>query len=207
MRHVYACVCLIAAALAALPAFASDPSASDVTVILDFKGPYSRQVRREMQRESTRILRSSGVRLAWTLLRESQGKSYTDLVVLTFNGACKYEQSAPHYQDVGPYAMTKTTDGQILPFGEVECGRVVDSARLAMSGDDFTRADLLIGRALGRVVAHELVHMLTKSPQHSNEGIEKSALSGRQLIASFLPLSALDISRIRLQRAASSLTK
>jgi hypothetical protein len=43
--------------------------------------------------------------------------------------------------------------------------------------------------------------MLTKSPEHGKEGVEKPALSGRQLIAAFLPLSAFDVDRLRLERA------
>jgi hypothetical protein len=198
MRPVYACACLIAAC-AALPARAASPV---VTVILDFKGPYSAQARRQMQREAAAILHSSGVRLDWELLADSRGKSYSDLVVMTFNGVCEYEPAPPRYDELGPYAVTKTTDGQIQPFGEVDCDRVVNSARLAMSGADFDRADLLVGRALGRVVAHELVHMLTKSAVHGKEGVERPALSGRQLIGSFLPLSAFDINRVRLELAA-----
>ena len=62
-----------------------------------------------------------------------------------------------------------------------------------MSGSDLARGNLLIGRAMGRVVAHELVHMLTKSGQHGTEGVEKPALSGKQLIMGSLPLSAFDI--------------
>jgi hypothetical protein len=39
--------------------------------------------------------------------------------------------------------------------------------------------------------------MLTKSGEHSREGVQRSALSGKQLIADALPLSALDIDRLR----------
>jgi hypothetical protein len=70
-----------------------------------------------------------------------------------------------------------------------------------MTNEDYSRADLLIGRALGRVVAHELVHMLTKSGVHGTEGVEKPALSGKQLIAGVLPLSVFDIDRLKLERA------
>jgi len=201
MRPVYACACLVAA-FAALPAFAAQSSSPVVTVILDFKGVYSARALREMQNESAAILHSSGVRLEWKLLGETGGKSFSDLVVMTFKGVCEYEPAPPRYDELGPYAVTKTTDGQILPFGEVDCDRVVDSARSAMSGADLDRADLLVGRALGRVVAHELVHMLTKSAVHGKEGVGKPALSGRQLIGSYLPLSAFDVSRVQLELAA-----
>jgi hypothetical protein len=69
-----------------------------------------------------------------------------------------------------------------------------------MFGGDFAQADLLLGRALGRVVTHEIVHMLTHSAEHGREGVFEASLSGRQLIAPSLPLSAMDIDRLHLQR-------
>jgi len=200
MLRVPICVCFFAA-LAVSPGVAIDrESPSVLTVILDFKGPHSRTSLKEMKRESGLILNSSGVQLDWRMLGEDPFASYQDLVVMTFRGACEYEPAAPRYDELGPLAMTHTTNGEVQPFGEVDCDRVVNSARGAMSGNDFSRADLLIGRAMGRVVAHELVHMLTKSGQHGAEGVEKPALSGKQLIAAFLPLSAFDIDRLKQER-------
>jgi hypothetical protein len=191
------CVCLIAG-LAVSPGAGFDrPSSSVLTVILDFKGPHSPTSLQEMKRESGQILHSSGVQLDWRMLGEDPLAAYSDLVVMTFRGTCEYEPAAPLYDELGPLAMTHTSNGEVQPFGEVNCDRVVGSARTAMTGSDYSRANLLIGRAMGRVVAHELVHMLTKSGQHGTEGVEKPALSGRQLIAASLPLSAFDIARLR----------
>jgi hypothetical protein len=189
-------------AFAALPATAAQPapaskSPSSLTVNLDFKGVHSSLAVGEMQREAAAILLSSGVRLDWSMLNESFGKSFSNLVVMTLKGTCEYEPAPPRYDELGPYAMTKITDGEVQPFGEVDCDRVVSSARTAMSGSDFGRADQLVGRALGRVIAHELVHMITKSTEHGKEGVEEPALSGHQLIAAVLPLSAMDITRVR----------
>lgn len=191
---------LIAGLTVPLGAGVDVSSPSVLTVILDFKGPHSRLSLDEMERESGRILKSSGVKLAWRLVGEDPFASYDDLVVMTFKGACEYQPASPRYDELGPLAVTRVTDGEIQPFGEVDCDHVVSSARGAMSGNDLTRADLLIGRALGRVVAHELVHMLTKSGQHGVEGVEKPALSGQQLIGATLPLSVFDMDRLREQR-------
>ena len=200
MLRVAICFCLIAGLTVPLGAGVERMSPPVLTVILDFKGPYSPVSLNEMKREAGQILRSSGVRLDWRMLGEDPYASYSDLVVMTFKGACEYEPAAPLYDELGPLAMTHTANGEVQPFGEVNCDRVVSSARNAMSGTDFSRADLLIGRALGRVVVHELVHMLTKSVQHGTEGVEKPALSGKQLIAASLPLSAFDIDRLKHER-------
>jgi len=201
MRTPCFAICVLIAALATpLGAGVDRVSPSVLTVILDFKGPHSRSSVEEMKRESGLILRSSGVLLEWHVLGDDPHASYPELVVMTFRGSCEYTPGPYDYGEPGPLAITHSTNGQILPFGEVNCDRVVGSARSAMSGIDYPRADLLIGRALGRVVAHELVHMLTKSAVHGAEGVEKPALTGRQLIAQSLPLSAFDVARVAHER-------
>lgn len=200
--------CRWAALLAALGALAPAMSAGapvksppDVTVILDFKGASSPLAVKEMEKEAGQILAASGVQLGWDILGRNPHATYNDLVLMTFHGACEYEPNPPQYDNPGPYAMTHISNGDVLPFGEVDCGRVVSSARDAMSGEDYSHADQLVGRAMGRVVAHELVHMLTRSATHGTQGVEKPALSGRQLIAPTLSLSAFDIDRLRQERA------
>jgi hypothetical protein len=203
MLRVPICVFVLAGLTMPLCAGTDRVTPSVLTVILDFKGPYSRTSLQEMKRESGQILNSSGVRLQWRMLGENPLETFSDLVVMTFRGSCEYEPAAPRYDELGPLAVTRSANGEIQPFGEVDCERVVNSVRGAMSGIDFARADLLVGRAMGRVVAHELVHMLTKSGLHGTEGVEKPGLSGRQLIAPSLPLSAFDIDRLRQQRSGN----
>jgi len=205
MRPVYACTCILAGlpVLMAAASMVVNPSAlpkSDVTVVLDVKGSFSPVALREMEKEAGQIIGTSGIRLDWRMRDEALSSTFNDLVIMTFRGACVGTTAPRAYSETGPYAFTRTSNGQVQPFAEVDCDHVVGAARQAMSRDDSGRADELVGRALGRVVAHELVHMLTRSAEHGHEGVEKPALSGRQLISASLPLSALDIERLRQER-------
>ena len=199
MRPVKFCACLLSM-FAALPIAAMPPSGADVTVIVNFKGTYSAPAIKAMEREVEVIMKSTGVTLAWRSRSEASDTTFNDLVVMTFKGSCVFNPMPILYDELGPYAITRTTGGEVQPFGEVDCDHVASSLRTAMTGDDFSKADMLLGRALGRVVAHELVHMLTKSKQHGREGVEKAALSARQLISESLPLSALDVDRLQQER-------
>jgi hypothetical protein len=199
MRHVKICACMLLAT--SLPVAAITPSTdADVTVIVNFKGAYSAPAIKEMQREATEIIKASGVRLDWRSRSEAADATFNDLVVMTFKGTCIINPMPIVVDELGPYAITRTSGGEVQPFGEVDCDHVVSSLHNAMTGGDFAKADLLLGRALGRIVAHELVHMLTKSRQHGKEGVEKAALSARQLISESLPLSALDVDRLQQER-------
>ena len=51
---------------------------------------------------------------------------------------------------------------------------VTSAVLSAMAGGDFAKADLLLGRALGRGDGHEVMHILSKSGAHGHTGVAKS---------------------------------
>jgi len=179
----------------------SSPSAPKLTVVLNVTGAFSPQAAIEMQHEAGGILREAGLNLDWLPLSEAAKTAVQDLVVVKFNGACVLD---PESLDEGqadihsdPLAFTYSTDGVVQPFSEVACDRVAAAVRSALCSCDFPRADMLLGRALGRVVAHELVHILTRSQEHGRDGVAKAALSGKELISRALSLSPFDLNRLR----------
>jgi hypothetical protein len=196
MRSVLICVLLTVCLVFMMAATATSPIPSGLTVILDFKGVHSDPSVREMERESGSILQTTGLKLDWRLRDQSSGQAYPDLVVMTFNGTCKFGPAPRNFDALGPLASTKTTDHKIQSFGQVDCDHVVSTARSAMASMDYAHADMLVGRALGRVVVHEIVHMLTHSAEHGRDGVFEAALSGKQLIAPTLPLAAMDVDRL-----------
>ena len=168
-----------------------------LTIVLDFQEARSDLTITAMERETEGILKSSGVNLDWRLASDASRESFDDLVVVQFKGACKVEPVPYVYDELGPMAFTYSSDGNVQPFTRVLCDKVAASVRSAMWGGDFQKADLLFGRALGRVLAHELVHMLTRSIRHGREGVQRPALSGRELISESLLLSSADMARLR----------
>ena len=185
-------LCAIAWIAAVSPAFAEG-----ITIVLDFQGPRSEQSVKEMKHEFAGIMKDSSLRFDFQSRRQAEQTTSSDaLVVVKFKGKCVFEPAAYLIDERGPMAFTYSTDGAVQPFSEVECDRVTRAMRSAMSGGDFAKADVLLGRALGRVLAHEVVHILTNSGQHGAAGVAKTALSGSQLIAPELLLDADDLQRI-----------
>jgi hypothetical protein len=185
-------ICLLATVC-----FAAIALAADVTIVVDFDGPHSGRSVRQMQRETEDIVKNSGLRLDWRTRNNVGRESFANLVVVRFKGKCVLEPLPILLDERGPFAFTYESDGQVLPFSEVECDRVTASVRPALWGNDFARLDYLMGRALGRIVAHELVHIFTKSGLHGREGVAQAALSGGQLIGAPLSLSRDDMERLR----------
>jgi len=178
-------------------ALACAARAADVTVVLDFDGPHSDRSVEQMKRETQDILKTAGLHLEWRARADVGRRAYDNLVVVRFKGRCVLEPVPILYDERGPFAFTYNSDGAVLPFSEVECDQVTASVQSAMGVDDFARPDYLMGRALGRVLAHELVHILTKSGAHAREGVAQPALSGHDLIGPPLKLTRNDVERLR----------
>ena len=167
-----------------------------ITIVLDFQGPRSEQSVAEMKREFAGIMKDTAVRFDFRSRSQASQETLSDLVLVRFKGKCVLDPVGYLYDERGPMAFTYSTDGAVQPFSEVACDKVTSAVRSAMSGGDFANADLLLGRALGRVLAHEVVHILSKSGAHGRTGVAKTALSGSQLIAPELRLEPEDVERL-----------
>ena len=170
-----------------------------ITIVLDFQGPQSEPSVAEMKREFTGIMKDAAVHFEFRGRKEASQEAQSDLVMVRFTGKCVLEPVGYLYDERGPMAFTYSTNGAVQPFSEVACDKVTTAVRSAMAGGDFADADRLLGRALGRVLAHEVVHMLSKSGTHGHTGVAKTALSGSQLIAPELRLEPEDLERIHRQ--------
>jgi hypothetical protein len=195
MRH--ATFCVITALVGALPLCAEAAVRPPVTVILDFKQAEPNMVLTEMKRATEEILSGSGVRLNWRMRSDVGSEAFAELVLVTFHGTCAIDADTPRIAMAGPLASSQVVDDQVLPFADVYCDHVAAIARAAMTHTDRSNTHRDMGRALAKVLAHELMHMITKSSQHGAEGVAKPALSGRQLLDESTRMAPRDLDRIR----------
>jgi hypothetical protein len=192
MRPV--CATLLAIFCARAPVMAAPP----VTLVLQFDQAYSPESLAVMEREVASIVGESGIKVDWRLLTDLQPTdSFETLVVVHFHGACNMEPASSSIDERSYYGFTYISDGSVLPFSEVECDKISNSIRPAMSKQQFRERDSLFGRALGRVLAHELFHMLTKTQHHADEGVTKSSLSAAQLISDKLSMAPADLEKLK----------
>jgi len=178
MRPVLCALLLIAASTSA--AFAT----AEVTIILRFDQRHSDPAVNEMKRELQDVMHDSSVELSWRSSGEiSPSESFAQLVVVTFHGSCETKPFAPPLPDE-PVALaySHVSDGQVIPFAEVECDRIRSELHTAHAPIG-PEADRLLGRAMGRVLAHELCHIIGHTRTHSHTGIFRKSLSPQDLIA------------------------
>ena len=142
-----------------------------------------------MRTEVRRQLASSHALSFVTHDQLALGRDVVRPVQVRFRGDCLMTSRAAKPASPGGYAWTHVSDGRVLPFVEVDCDRVRTSILSVMWGEDFQHRDLLLGRALGRVIAHELHHALERTLSHTSHGVTKSALRASELIRGTDPVA------------------
>jgi hypothetical protein len=200
-RYLWLLFCL------SLPAATVAPP---LTVVLDLRGArYQDRSIREMEVEAQRILSQAGLRLDWIRKEDvPQFAQFDSLVLFRFTGDCVAEPNPLMFDERGPLAFTSSTGDTVLPFGEVRCDRLRASLQRELRSADYERGDILMGRALGRVMAHEVYHMVTRNPGHTESGVAMRSLSAGELVRGDLSLDREAIERIhaswnRRERSAS----
>ncbi len=170
------------------PALCGNPH-NPVTVVLEFDQPYSDVSVSEMEREAAAVLKRTGLTFDWRLeARLEPLPEFKSLVVLKMKGSCEMDLIPELIDERGPLGMAYVTDGQVLSFGEIECDRIKQSVERVLPPSTSARKERLYGRALGRVAAHEMVHMLRGSTRHSKSGITQASLTADELISNHVDL-------------------
>jgi hypothetical protein len=144
-----------------------------------------------MNGELQRLLGPAELHVVWKNLAERKGGEDFELVVVSsFEGSCSSEDAAAIPVSKGSLADTSISDGHILPFFRVDCARIV-----RMLGPHINAA--VLGRALARVIAHEIYHIVARTKDHQQTGVAKAIFSARDLKASRFELDAWSVARMR----------
>ena len=125
-----------------------------------------------------------GLRFQWQDLAASNGKQVSiELAVITFNGRCDVVGLLPHDDNPGALGWTNISDGVILPFANVDCSAVRSFIQKEILNARTEIRELTLGRALGRVLAHELYHIFADTTRHGADGVAREFYSVHDLLA------------------------
>jgi len=171
-------------ALAVLPASGQEASLVPIALYTEFQREPPPTVFAALQDEVNLIMASSGLGFTWRALSEARsGIGSVDLAVITLKGRCDVAGLTRHGSNPGPLGWTHISGGVILPFAEVDCQGIrglIQKQLITMGAESREEA---FGRALGRVVAHELYHIFAKTARHSSSGVGKSKFSVQELLS------------------------
>ncbi len=172
--------------LGVLPGFGKDRPEDPVAVTLytKFESEVPLEIKAAIQQEVGSIMEPIGLAFEWRNLSQANGSDVSvELAVITFKGSC--DTSAPDHQIANPGALgwTHVSDGVILPFSDVDCDRIRGFLHSALLQRAPSARYELFGRAVGRVLAHELYHIFANTGRHGSCGVGKAAYSVKELLS------------------------
>jgi predicted nucleotidyltransferase len=203
MRLVFAAGVLFFGAVRAYPDTA-DPS-QDVTVLVDFEKPYSEASVDALRSELQTLFAPWGLKIDLRVKNQlPPGAEFNQLMVFKMKGACSMVSMpiGALSDERGPLAMTYSSDGELLHFGEVECDRVRHSLERVLGKGHSEKRQTALGTALGMVMAHEMYHMMANVKGHTGAGVTKHSLSAEEMLAGDLAIP--DAARKAVQHVAGS---
>jgi hypothetical protein len=162
-------------------------SIASIGVFYSFENRPAQLAIETMEREVGSIMRPAGLTFSWRELSDSQNHpTFADLVVVRFKGTCGGAAAAlPEPFNLAaeiPLASTQTSNGHVLHFTDVYC----DALRRYLSTEaaplNERARNLLYGRALGRIVAHEMWHVFAGTEKHAAGGVARACHSRQELV-------------------------
>jgi hypothetical protein len=171
-----------------------------ITLYTQFEQAPPGGVLKALQDEVASIMAPIGIRFEWRDLGKTGGHEVSaELAVVTFKGRCDAAGLLTRSKFEGALGWTHVSDGQILPFTDVSCDRVrefVQTGLLALRVED---REAKYGRALGRVLAHELYHIFANTLRHGS-GVAKESYSVQDLLADDFQFEAKETRMLQTSR-------
>jgi hypothetical protein len=191
--------------LLAAVCFASSPERiPQLAPVAQIQQPVPATVLGSLQAEVGGVLGPACLRSLWYAVEDA-----VELAVVTLRGTC--DVPGPGLAGRGKtqaLGFTSITGGQTLPFTTIDCDRTrsfLSAALLHLRQSDRAQA---FGRALGRVLAHELYHIFANTQHHGRASVAKESYTVTDLLcADFEP--PIDRSRVqaRYNRIGASRTR
>lgn len=199
------CVSFLLLALTTVGSFAesaevkeSRENAVPIALYTHFEQEYSEVSLREMKSELAAIMGPIGLDFEWRSLDTTRGNEVSaELVVVTFMGKCAMDDTVLANTDPGALGWTHMSDGSVLPFSDVQCDSIRGFISPAMAGQDLHDRQAVLGRAMGRVLAHELYHVFANTTRHGAQGVAKAFYSASELVSENFQFQAKEAGTLR----------
>lgn len=152
-----------------------------------------------MQAEVGRLMGPEAI-LVWRNWKDrAAGGDYERVVTVNLKGRCSADPfgvPAIAGRERQALASTATSGDSVLPFAEVDCDALRSLMAPVLNHTDRSRWPQIFGRAMGRVLAHELYHMVAQTRTHSETGVAKASFRVCDLTAEHFEFSDAAVARL-----------
>ncbi len=156
---------------------------AQIALLTEFDLPPAEETAIGMHRELTQMFDSAGLELH---MHEDGPYIYLastrHVLSVHFVGRCQPPRATAARGEAAVLARLAKVDGRLLPLVTVDCAAVAQYIRPAMTGAELRQAGAVVGRALARVVAHEIYHWMTQRTAHGHSKLFSERISVSTLL-------------------------
>ena len=167
-----------------------------IALITQFQSEPSPAIREALQAELAAIMQPIGLHFDWRALSPTENAAAVELVVVSFKGRCDVDGLVPASVMPGALGWTHISNGAVLPFSDVDCDAVRGFLQEGLLGYPVEAREAMYGRALARVLAHELYHVVARTTEHGECGIGKSGFTVADLLARGFAFQASELRKL-----------
>ena len=169
-------------------------------VVMTFEQDFSRPTLENMQRELEYILEPFDFQFRWRLGLNDRREEIANLLIsVRMRGRCSISlpEEPPKPFPTRVLGQTEMSEGKLLSYCDVDCDGVRNMIWSAVSGESFVQMQNLMGRALGRVLAHDVFHILAGTTRHRRNGISRAVMTPEDLVEGVMQLEPEEVEGIR----------
>ena len=142
----------------------------------------------QMKQELGALLQPAAIRVEWKDPAADRGGSENDYVaVVHLRGSCRPTEPGTRFQHSvsGPFTLASSAvaDGVILPFGDIDCAALNSFFGPSLWRTPDKEREFVYARALARLMAHELYHVIAQTHSHSQSGLAEPAVTVTELLS------------------------
>lgn len=159
-------------------------SLEPVSVVLDLEKPLDDGVYSGMERELRRIFFGTATPVELVTPDLNAHPEFSNEILMTrIRGNCRVDaMPALHPHKADTLGRTLVTDGRILPYIELDCRQISGAVKQQLMGKPMAERQRLLGRAMARVLAHEIYHVLAQTHRHGPHGVAAETMTGDDLV-------------------------
>ena len=142
----------------------------------------------EMKRELSHLLKPAAIHVEWqdpSIDRHGMENDYSAVVRL--RGSCRPTEPSTQFEHAisGPFTLASSavSDGVVLPFGDIDCAALNSFLGPSLWKKPWTVQESVYARAVARLMAHELYHVIGQTHGHAHSGVAEASFTVGELLA------------------------
>lgn len=193
VAHIFACVGMLCVSISfcrseSIPPRETHTHKKTLVIFLTSDSAIAPAASSEIKEEVSYLLQPAAIRVDWrdpAIDRQGVENDYS--AVIRLRGVCGPIEPSTRFQHAvsGPFTLASSAvaDGVILPFGDIDCAALNSFLGPALWKEPNQVREFVYARAVARLMAHELYHVIGQTSLHARRGISAPSFTVGELLS------------------------